>query len=214
MAAITYIATRNIAPAALQLSAVIDIGAASADNSFNANTSSLLGLLSDQWVYISGFNTATNNGWHQLTADSTTGKIITASTLTDEAAGPAVTLQGYLHGLNQSYTLETRLRDYTPQPAIVASTAQAIGGNTETILHRTDEFWSVTTDVIDDAVRAIWIEFFRSVSAGESFTFDAYGTIASPDNPISVILNLDNADRWSRFKAHRKWLVAFGVKEV
>jgi hypothetical protein len=214
MATITYTAKRNIAPLVFNVAAAIDISAAAADDSFNATSSDLSGLLSGQWVYVSGFANAANNGWHQLAANSTITKIQTTSTLVTESAGPAITLQGYRHGLNQQYTLETRLRDYTPQPDIIVSTVTALGGNVEAVYQRTDAFWSVSTDTIDDADRDIWIEFFRSVSAAESFLFDAYGTVSVPDNPVNVILNLANAEKWSRFKTLRKWLVSFGIKEV
>jgi hypothetical protein len=31
-------------------------------------------------------------------------------------------------------------------------------------------------------------EFFSSVRAGETFIFDKYGTIATPDNPLTAVL--------------------------
>jgi len=63
---------------------------------------------------------------------------------------------------------------------------QAIGGDPETIYLRVDRSWDLLTVPFDRADLPQWEEFFASVEGGELFTFDAWGTVAVPDNPVTV----------------------------
>lgn len=60
------------------------------------------------------------------------------------------------------------------------------GVNRESTLHRLEFVIAVTTVPITTATKDRWREFAASVGNGETFTFDAYGTKAAPDNPITV----------------------------
>jgi len=186
MTAITFSAKREIVPRALNVTGT-DLSASSADNSFNSLTTDLSGLVSGDWVYVSGFVNATLNGWHPLSADSTSTKIIVSSTLVTEASGANVTIKGYEHGSGQSYNLETASWKVDPvRKPVIAARNDALDGSRETLRHRADKFWLITTDVIHRDNLKYWEEFFASIEAGELFTLDPYGTISTPDNPVSV----------------------------
>jgi hypothetical protein len=75
MGTITYTAKREIEPTGY-LKTGVDISAAPADDSFNASSTTLTGLLADQWLTAAGFASAANNGWFQAKSNSTSGKII------------------------------------------------------------------------------------------------------------------------------------------
>lgn len=77
MGAITYTALREFQPVSPPFAKVgQDISAAPADDSFNASTTVISGLLVDEWVKVSGFANAANNGFFQLKSNSTSAKII------------------------------------------------------------------------------------------------------------------------------------------
>jgi len=60
----------------------------------------------------------------------------------------------------------------------------ALNGNRETLLWNQDVIWNVTATFILQANLPLWREFLASVSAGETFTFDPYGTAASPSSDV------------------------------
>jgi hypothetical protein len=89
MGAITYTAKREIEPTGYVKTGV-DISAAPADDSFNASSTTLTGLLADQWLTAAGFASAANNGWFQAKSSSTSGKIITTTPPVTHLRLPAV----------------------------------------------------------------------------------------------------------------------------
>ena len=107
-----------------------------------------------------------------------------------------------LSSLNESWPLKTNEQT-------------AIDGTPETIFHRQDRAWTMTTGLIStaDLTDAYWYEFLASVYAGETFTFDALGTIASPDDPVDVILVQGSIviNREGQTDYHR---ISFGVREI
>ena len=211
MASITYTAKRSIIKRPFVLTNANDISVSDVDNSFNSVTSDLSGLLASEWVYVTGFLTAANNGWHQLTIDAVTGKITTDSILVTEIAGELITLQGYLHGEGEQYNLEISLRatDYIEQERKFIN--ESISGIEEEILHNWKETYSVTTSKVDEVTEKMyWVEFLHSVRAGESFTFDEFGTIAVPNNPLSV--KLVGIPKYSRIQNARELYISFTVK--
>lgn len=66
----------------------------------------------------------------------------------------------------------------------------SLDGTQETIFHREDKIWSYTSNFVtrENLTDEYWYEFLASINAGETFTLDPYGTVASPDNPINVKL--------------------------
>jgi hypothetical protein len=67
------------------------IGAATSDDSFNGT--GLPAFVPGQYIKVSGFANAANNGWHRVIS-ATSSKIIVNTNLTLESAGPSVTIKG------------------------------------------------------------------------------------------------------------------------
>jgi hypothetical protein len=115
-----------------------------------------------------------------------------------EAAGASVTLTGYKRGLNQVYNFDF-LADAADRSINFARTKnQPIGGGApEVLLDRQDDtisvsIFSMASGVIDDTIVKQLREFLSSVSAGETFVLDCYGTLAAPVEPINVVLSSDS----------------------
>jgi len=186
MTTITYIAKRQFVTDNFLISST-DISASDVDNSFNSSVVDLSGIADDFWIKVSG---GTNIGWHQVVT-ATANKITTNSTLNTESTGVNITLDGYEHGEGAQYQLET-----ASQQAIDTVTAigprprKSIDGTPETIIHRVDTSWDILTGIIMPDQVGYWDEFIHSVLGGESFTLDPYGTIAVPDKPVIVVLDV------------------------
>lgn len=73
---------------------------------------------------------------------------------------------------------------------ILKNTHISLDGTQETIFQRQDQVWDFTSTLITKAnlTNAYWYEFLASVYAGETFSFDPYGTVASPDSAIDVVM--------------------------
>ncbi len=66
----------------------------------------------------------------------------------------------------------------------------SLGGQVESLLFRQEKQYRCQVEKIDpnSLQEAYIIEFFASVQNGEPFTFDRFGTVAFPDNPVSCIM--------------------------
>lgn len=214
MPVITYTAARGIVATGFGVTGT-DISAATSDDSFNATSSDLSGMSDDEWVNVSGFTEAANNGWFQVNGNSVTAKIIQdTANLTDEVAGDTVTITGYYRGSGQSYNLEFGARQRSVQRQAVINQAKSLSGVTETLRHRTETVWVIQTGAIAKADIPQWWEFFRSVEAGETFSWDAEGTVASPDNPVNVILESDTIKQDPLNMRDQYFTFSFQVREV
>src|SRR5678816_2434579 len=202
MAFISYTALREFEPTGFLVSSN-DISAAAADDSFNLIGSpapSFSGLLDNEWILVSGFTTAANNGWFQANGASTSTKITqdTSTSLVNEGPGPVVSIIGYRRGLNQSYTLEFYSEKVDRSVNVKRSVKQPIGGGApESLTYRRETFIDVTVlgplgALITESQMLQWREFLASVEGGEIFTFDRYGTFALPVESKSAILDSDS----------------------
>jgi len=209
MTAITYTAKRKIVPTSFSVND-IDISILASDDSINSVTTDLSGLVAGDWVLVA--NTAVDDGWHQLSIDSTTTKITTTSTLTDESAGSNISIVGYKHGEGQPYNLETASHALNRSGVATKSQSVSLSGITETLLLRDIEYWDITTDHITQAELPYWDEFIASVRADESFTLDLYGTIAVPDNTLNYILK-DNP-KTNRVGASKIYTLSMRVQVI
>lgn len=190
MTTIAYLAARKLEKTGY-LKIGTDISAAASDDSFNATSTNLSGLLDNQWIKVSGFANAVNNGWFQVNGNSTTTKISqdTLTTLVTEAAGPSVTIVGYKRGLGQTYQLEFGAEVLDRSSDANSESNQPMADVApEVVLYREEALEQVRTTAIDQTTMNQFREFLSSVRAGESFTFDKYGTIASPSNPLTAVL--------------------------
>lgn len=212
MSAITYFALREIEQTILVSAS--DISVSAVDDSFNA-PAGLLGFLNNEWIKVSGFTNDENNGWFQLSANSTATKISqdTSTSLVTEAAGSPITIQGYKRGLNQQYHLETGLQQADRNVRVARNVRQPMGGGTpEVLLHRREVFIDVRTTSLEEAVMPQWREFLASVEGGEAFVFDRYGSIAAPVEPKSVVLASDNYSEAREFMF--RYRLSFRVRLV
>jgi len=95
----------------------------------------------------------------------------------------------YAHLPGSSYNLEFKAEQIDPDDSFKRNSHQPIGGGgPETLFHRHEEYMDVLTEILTAAQLLQWREFLASVAAGETFTFDPYGTIAVPDDPRPAVL--------------------------
>jgi len=207
MTTVTYTAKRNIVTVDFGVSGT-DISADDADNSFNSSTTDLSGLNEDEWIEVVG--SSSNDGWHQVSSDSTSTKIIVTSTLTTEAAGDNIAIDGYLHGKGEDYSLDFDSSQINPSSQAAVDESKSMNGTIEALFHRETFYWDITAIRIEQADKKLWDEFFSSVRARERFTFDAYGTIAAPDNTQSA--SLDDSPKYNRVGNKDMWDVKFKVR--
>ena len=92
------------------------------------------------------------------------------------------------HTAGESYTIEFDAQVLQRSQKRQNHQRTAMGGRTETLRVRKEIYWDVPTDFILQADLPEWYEFLDSVDAGETFTLDPYGTVASPDDPLTVEL--------------------------
>ena len=66
----------------------------------------------------------------------------------------------------------------------------SLSGSVESILLRSEKHYSCQSQSIDPRSldEAKILEFLASVENGELFTFDRYGSVAVPDNPVSCLM--------------------------
>lgn len=189
MSVITYTAKREIEKLAY-LKSASNISVDAVDDSFNSSVTNLAGLLTNEWINVSGFANAANNGWFRANANSTANKITqgTTTALVTEAVGPAVVIQGHKRGFGQAYSIEFTPRRLERSSQQVKNEQIAVGGASETLLHGIRVFWDITSSRLLEADMPQWRELLASVAAGENCTFDPYGTIAVPDMPVACKL--------------------------
>lgn len=103
--------------AALAIAAQTDIAAAATGNKFTSATASKFATVAvGQWIRTSGFATAANNGYFQVSAKNggSTELTVVGGTLVTEAAGATVTIKGSTirNGTTaKSFTLEKKFAD-------------------------------------------------------------------------------------------------------
>jgi len=187
MTAITYTAKRNIAKGSFYVTGS-DILADTLSDDFQSTTTNLTGLVSGNYIYVTGFSTWPNYGWHTVNGTSTATAISVTTNLTDEAAGATIEIQEYLHLYGVSYTIYTNPSVLNPWQRVESSESISQGGLEQSILRRVDRGYDFTSGLLTDAEFIYWREFTESVAAKESFTFDAFGIPGSSDNQETAIL--------------------------
>lgn len=93
------------------------ISAAASDNSFNGSGGSeFANAVAGQWVKVSGFATTGNNGWARVVSRTNSKIVVSGLTLTNESAGPTVTIKGSVcknATTKKSFTIERHFQDIT-----------------------------------------------------------------------------------------------------
>lgn len=90
------------------ITAQTTIAAVLATSKFTDSGSGLVGIETGDWVVVSGFATAANNGIFEVVTGGVAGEIVVDATLVDESAGPSVTIKQKIY---RSYTVEGRYVD-------------------------------------------------------------------------------------------------------
>jgi hypothetical protein len=91
-----------------------NISADASDNSINSASGGLAGIIPGQWIELSGFTNAGNNGYFQATSVTANKVIVSGGTLVTEAAGATVGVGGssLRNGVDpKSYTIEKAFTD-------------------------------------------------------------------------------------------------------
>ncbi len=166
------------------------------------------------WLKSSGWTDSNNNEWFLIDGVPTVN-LVTLDPLINnvvtEAAGNDITLTEYYRGVGQSYSIESSVRlGNVMQDVGYRNEAVSISGKKETLFQRRLTTYDLQVGVIDGADFPQWREFLASVMGGETFTFDAYGTIASPDDP--VLARLAGDPTYTRIDNLEKYLIAFKVE--
>lgn len=94
------------------------------------------------------------------------------------------------HSTSVSYSMNIGGSAYAEEWDILKDEAVMLDASQETLFHDIHYYWNFTSQQIARAAltSSYWYEFLASVAGGEAFQFDAYGTVASPDNVIDVIM--------------------------
>jgi hypothetical protein len=108
------------------------LSAAASDNSFNDSANGLAGLVANQWIKVSGFATAANNGYFKIKTVAA-GKItVLGGTLVDEsaAAGRKINMGGQIvNGVTKtSFYIEKQYTDLTNEFAGYSGMMPNTGG--------------------------------------------------------------------------------------
>ncbi len=99
------------------------------------------------------------------------------------------------HTEDAAYDIDIVCDIITPQLKTDKTVHMPWEGPPETVLRRVDEYRSIVTSIVTDGSHRDQIqEFLYSVCAGETFTFDEKGTVASPVNPVSAVLDGDHSE--------------------
>ncbi len=86
------------------------------------------------------------------------------------------------HVLDDVYTLAIYAASLTQRDEPKRVQNVALDGTEENLLHRIDVLWNITTDWVDVGTPFDeLLEFLRSVSAGEVFTFDPWAYTSDVD---------------------------------
>ena len=105
---------------ASNVSGATDIGASSTgspvENKFTSTSTNFntKNIAVGQWIYVSGFTNAANNGWFKVLSVSATGIVINSSTLVTEASGDTINIIGqYVFGgsTEHSYSIQQQYQD-------------------------------------------------------------------------------------------------------
>lgn len=101
---------------------IATISAAASDNSYNDSASGFGSLVANQWVKVTGFTTAANNGYRKILTKAA-GKItVSGGTLVDEVAGGSRTIVMGAMATNgvqkDSYNIERKYTELTSQLAL------------------------------------------------------------------------------------------------
>lgn len=92
------------------------------------------------------------------------------------------------HVVSDVVQLETQFQQIDPMRRIKKTEQESLSGYVESDLDHRVTIYKLTTDVVAEANKLFWLEFFDSVANREQFTVDLTGTIAAPGTSLNVTL--------------------------
>lgn len=103
--------------------------AAQSDNSFNDSGNGFVSgnIIVNQWIRVSGFTTAANNGYFKVSSVVAGKVVVTGGTLVDEVAGDTVTIKGSMLKQGTTRTSFTFEKEYPDITEFVAFTGMKVG---------------------------------------------------------------------------------------
>lgn len=104
---------------------------------------------------------------------------------TASARAPLIT-DSPAHVAGTAYSFDVKLRDFTTTIDQPKTQRVSLAGHVETTLRRAVKVYNITL-IWPDTLNETMEEFLFSVAGGESFSFDPFGTVASADDPITVV---------------------------
>jgi hypothetical protein len=108
-----------------------------------------------------------------------------AITYTAASRAPLIT-DSPAHAAGISYSFDVKFTEFQTDIEVNQTQQVTLSGAVETILRRAADVIQISL-IWPDTNNANMREFLYSVAAGESFSVDPYGSVASPDNPLTVI---------------------------
>ena len=117
------------------------------------------------------------------------------------------------HTTGYLYEMEIPFNRFDSSMKVQRKAHVSLGGQQETVLTRVDSEISITMGEFHRTRLPEIREFVHSVAGGESFTVDAYGTIATTDERISVQMT-SNSVREQRVGTTEFFKISFKVREI
>jgi len=99
------------------------------------------------------------------------------------------------HSELTEYSFDVPIESFQKSIKREQSTVSSLSGKRFTSLMRLDVFYSAKTVPTDDQSTIDNMrEFLSSVAAGETFTIDLFGSVSTPDNPVTFKLDGDTGE--------------------
>lgn len=110
-------------------------------------------------------------------------------------------------------TREFRLLSHRQQRKPITKQNTSISGAVESILHRSEVIYNCQTEALEPngQVDRQVQEFLASVENAELLTFDRYGSIAMPDNPVECIMTSKSYTQTETGKKYHRY--GFVIRE-
>lgn len=103
------------------------------------------------------------------------------------------------HSALTEYSFDVSLSGFNRSSTRVHDEHASLSGVRVTNYHRTDHTYAITTQQTTSVTNIEQMrEFLTSVSAGEEFTLDPFGSVASPDSPKAVKIKGNYSEQMSQ----------------
>ena len=114
--------------------------------------------------------------------------------------------------VDENYSLDLSVDQVERSESVESNAPISLGGKQETVFQRADVFYNLNIKNVPKATLPEYRVFLQSVNGGQTFTFDPYGTVASPDDPISVIA--DGGHNETRVNTLEYFNISMKLREV